>query len=81
MEDIPLNNSQLIKIYIEYLRKFYPQIDITEMLDHAEIESYEIEESGHWLSQKQIDRFHERLQLLIDNPNISREVGQIYAFQ
>jgi PAS domain S-box-containing protein len=76
MEDIPLYNSQLIKIYIEYLRKFYPQVDITEMLDYAQIESYEIEESGHWLSQKQIDRFHERLQLLIDNPNISREVGR-----
>jgi hypothetical protein len=76
MEDIPLYNSQLIKIYVEYLRKFYPQIDIAEMLEYAQIESYEVEESGHWLSQKQVDRFHERLQLLIDNPNISREVGR-----
>lgn len=71
-----LYNSQLIKNYIEYLRKYYPQIDPDDILDYAGIESYEIEESGQWLSQKQIDRFHEMLSQLTDNPNISREVGR-----
>ena len=37
---------------------------------------HEIEESGQWLTQRQIDRFHEMLSQLTDNPNISREVGR-----
>ena len=76
MEDIPLYNSRLIKNYVEYLRKFYPQIDPTDILEYAGIESYELEESGQWLSQKQVDRFHEMLEQLTDNSNISREVGR-----
>ena len=76
MEDTPLYNSRLIKNYVEYLRKFYPQIDPNDILEYAGIEPYEIEESGQWLSQRQIDRFHEMLSQLTDNPNISREVGR-----
>ncbi len=76
MENIPLYNSRLIKNYIEYLRKFYPQIDPNDILGYAGIESYELEESGQWLSQRQIDRFHEMLEQLTDNPNVSREVGR-----
>ncbi len=64
MEDIPLYNSRLIKNYIEYLRKFYPQIDPNDILEYAGIESYELEESGQWLSQRQVDRFHEMLNQL-----------------
>lgn len=76
MEDIPLYNSQLIKNYIEYLRKFYPQIDTNDLLEYAGIESYDLEESGQWFTQRQVDRFHEILQLLTNNENISREAGR-----
>jgi len=74
-----LYSSRLIKNYIEYLRKFYPHIDPTDILDYAGIKSYELEESGQWLSQKQVDRFHEILSQVTDNPNLSREVGR-FAF-
>jgi PAS domain S-box-containing protein len=76
MEDLPLYNSRLIKIYIEYLRKFYPQIEPSDILEYAGIESYELEESGQWLTQKQVDRFHDMLEQLTNNPSISREVGR-----
>ncbi len=76
MEETPLYNSRLLKNYVEYLRKFYPHIDPNDVLEYAGIESSEIEESGQWLSQRQIDRFHEMLSQLTDNPNISREVGR-----
>jgi PAS domain S-box-containing protein len=79
MEDPPLYNSRLLKNYVEYLRKFYPQIDPNDVLEYAGIESSEIEEGGQWLSQKQIDRFHEMLGQLTDNLNISREVGRFSA--
>jgi len=75
-EDRLLYNSRLIKNYIEYLRKFYPQIDLTVVLEYAGIESYELEESGYWLSQKQVDLFHDMLEQLTSNPHLSREVGR-----
>lgn len=76
MEDTPLYNSRLLKNYVEYLRKFYPQIDPDDVLEYAGIEPHEVEEGGQWLTQKQIDRFHEMLTQLTDNPNLSREVGR-----
>ncbi|OGP51705.1 MAG: hypothetical protein A2Y79_02180 [Deltaproteobacteria bacterium RBG_13_43_22] len=79
MEETPLYNSRLLKNYEEYLRKFYPHIDPADILEYAGIESSEIEEGGQWLSQRQIDRFHEMLSQLTDNPNISREVGRFSA--
>jgi len=75
-EDVLLYNSRLIKNYIEYLRKYYPQLDPNDILEYAGIESYEIEESGQWLSQQQVDRFHEIMEQLTGNPKISREVGR-----
>jgi len=68
MEDVPLYNASLIKNYIEYLRKFYPQIDPNDILEYAGIDSSEIEESGQWLTQRQVDHFHEMLSQIIDNP-------------
>lgn len=76
MEDVPLYNSRLLKNYLEYLRKFYPQIDPSDVLEYAGIEPHEVEEGAQWLTQRQIDRFHEMLSQLTDNPNLSREVGR-----
>ena len=76
MEDTPLYNSRLLKNYVEYLRKFYPQIDPDDVLEYAGIEPHEVEEGAQWLTQRQIDRFHEMLTQLTDNPNLSREVGR-----
>jgi len=76
MEETPLYNSRLIKNYVEYLRKFYPHIDPADILEFAGIEPDEVEESGSWFTQRQVDRFHEMLSQLTDNPNLAREVGR-----
>lgn len=76
MEETPIYNSRLIKNYIEYLRKFYPQIDPIDILEYAGIEPSEADEGGSWLTQRQVDRFHEMLSQLTDNPNLAREVGR-----
>ncbi len=76
MENLPLYNSRLLKNYVEYLRKFYPQIDPNDVLEYAGVGPDEVEEGAQWLTQKQIDRFHEMLSQLTDNPNLSREVGR-----
>ena len=72
----PLYNSRIIKNCVEYLKIYYPNIDIVSLLKYAGIETYQLDDEGHWLSQEQIDRFHEILTEKTDNPDIAREVGR-----
>ena len=57
----PLYNSRLMKIYLEYISKYHPDVRIDSILDEAGITWYEVEDPAHWFNQEQIDRFHETL--------------------
>ncbi|MCD6571591.1 MAG: phosphohydrolase, partial [Deltaproteobacteria bacterium] len=76
MENVPLYSSRIIKTYVEYLKEYYPEVDIVPILEYAEMRAYDLEDQGHWFSQRQIDRFHEALVEKLDNPNISRDAGR-----
>ncbi|MBW1919309.1 MAG: hypothetical protein JRI81_03670, partial [Deltaproteobacteria bacterium] len=54
--DEPLYNSRLIRNYVEYVRRFHPDVDVAEILRYAWITTYELEDQGHWFSQWQADR-------------------------
>ena len=75
----PIYNSQLIKTYLEYLSKHYPDVDIDSLLDYAKMGKPEVEDPAHGFSQHQVDLFHEILQSKTNNPHISREVGRYGA--
>lgn len=75
----PLYNSRLIKNNVEYIRKFHPDLDLQDILHYSWIRTYEIEDQGHWFSQWQVDRFHERLIQKTGDSKISRKVGQFAA--
>jgi len=77
--DDPLYNTQLIKNYVEYAKEVHPDINIDEVLHYAEITNYQLEDSGHWLTQNQVDRFHEILVQKTRDPAISRKVGRFAA--
>jgi class 3 adenylate cyclase len=77
--DEPLYNSRVIKNYLEYVRKFHPDVEVNEMLRYAWIRTYEVEDQGHWFSQWQMDRFHEILILKTGDSAISRKVGRYAA--
>jgi len=79
VNDDPLYNSRLIKNYVEYTEKYYPDVDIDSLLSYAGIAGYELEDQGHWFSQNQVDRFHQILAQKTGDPNISREVGRYAA--
>jgi PAS domain S-box-containing protein len=72
----PLYNSRIIKTFLEYLRKSYPDLDIDSVLEYSEITKYEVEDQAHWFSQSQTDRFHEALFEKTGNPNIAIEAGR-----
>jgi PAS domain S-box-containing protein len=75
-ESTALYNSRLNKIYFQYLRKYYPDIDVNSILEEARIASYEIEDPAHWFTQGQQDRLQEILVARTGNPNIAREAGR-----
>ena len=80
MAEVPLYNSRIIKTYGEYVRKNHPGINMAPLLDYAGIMTYQIEDEGHWLTQSQVDRFHEILVKTTGDPHISRKTGQYTPF-
>ena len=75
-DQIPLYNSRLYAVYLQYLRKYYPDIDTDSILQDAGIAKYEIEDPAHWFSQEQSNRFHESVVARTGNPDIAREAGR-----
>jgi len=75
-KNTPLYNSRITNTYLEFLSKKYPHVAIPQLLEYAGIETYEVEDPAHWLSQKQVDRLHEMIVQKTNNPNIAREAGQ-----
>ena len=57
----PIYNSRVTKSYIDYLRTNFPQIHINSVLKMAGIAEYEIEDSAHWFTQEQLNKFHKSL--------------------
>jgi len=76
----PLYNSRITNTYLEYLAVNHPDINIEQLLEHARIKSYEAEDPAHWLTQKQVDRFHDALVNATQNPDIARDAGRFTAF-
>ena len=72
----PLYNSRLAKTYIQYLRSRYPDLDVESILEDAGITHYQIEDSAHWFTQQEVDRFHEALVKHTGEVDISRNVGR-----
>ncbi len=72
----PLYNSRLVKNYLEYLERHYPDISLDDLLSAADIGRAEVEDPGHWFNQAQIDAFHQSLQQVVRDPGLAREVGR-----
>ena len=78
-EDVPLYSSRITNTYLEYIQKYHPEVDIDEILQHAEMKRYEVEDPGHWFTQRQVDRFHEKAVERTGNPNLPRDAGRLTA--
>ena len=76
---IPLYNSRIFNNYLKLIKKNYPHIKISELLESAKMKSYEVADEGHWFTQDQVNLFHEKLSRLTNNENIAREAGRFAA--
>jgi HD-GYP domain-containing protein (c-di-GMP phosphodiesterase class II) len=75
----PLYSSRIVDTYLQLLRHRYPRVDRFDLLQGAGMTPHEVGDPGHWFTQEQINRFHDRLQLLTRNPAIAREAGRFAA--
>lgn len=71
-----LYNSRIIRIYLDYLKKYYPDIDRGSLLQASDMTFYEVEDQAHWFSQNQVDLFQKNLIRMSGEPNIARKAGQ-----
>jgi len=78
LEDIPLYSIRTIKTYIEYIHKENPDVKTDSILEYAGISKYELEDDGHWLTQNQVNRFHEKMDALVEDPMVARNAGRYY---
>ncbi|HET7838252.1 MAG TPA: GAF domain-containing protein, partial [Rectinemataceae bacterium] len=78
-EGPPLYNSKITNSYLKLIKSRYSYVNVTELLSYAGMEPYQVEDDGHWFTQAQVDRFHERIVALTGNHAISREAGRYNA--
>jgi PAS domain S-box-containing protein len=62
------------------LAKFRQEIDIQRLFTDSGIESYELEDEGHWLTQKQVDAFSDALMAQANDPSLFREAGRYMTY-
>jgi HD-GYP domain-containing protein (c-di-GMP phosphodiesterase class II) len=79
MEDLALYNSKIIEAYIKFVKQNYSYVSVRELLEYSGIEPQQVDDQAHWLTQSQVDRFHEKLVKLTNNSNIAREAGRFAA--
>src|SRR4030042_510999 len=75
----PLYSSRIIKTYMAFIKQKFSYINIGELLSHAKMEPYQVEDEGHWFTQEQVDLFYEKLEKLTGNKTIAREAGRYAA--
>ena len=71
-----LYNSRLTRGYLDYLHYRYPELDADDLLTSAGMSQLEVNDSAHWFTQDQVDRFHEVLAQATGDASISREAGR-----
>jgi len=78
-DDAPLYNSRIIENYIKLIRLRYPEVDVAELLHAAQMKIYDVEDTGHWFTQQDVDLFHREVVRATQNENIAREAGRFIA--
>jgi len=71
-----LYNSRIMSSFVEYLDKYYPSVNMSDVLEYAGMTMQEVDDRGHWFSQYQSDRFYEIIVEKTGNKNIARDAGR-----
>ncbi len=77
--DTPVYSSRIIRVYLDYLRQYHPDINRDEVIATADIKPAEVDDPGFWYSQNQAVRMHAIMVAKTGDPNLSRHVGRHVA--
>ncbi|MDD3991594.1 MAG: response regulator [Desulfobacteraceae bacterium] len=79
LAEVPAYNSRLLKIYTEFLEPKLPADSINTILKNSGITNFEVNDPGHWFTQKQVDDFYDQALKVTNDPQIARKVGRYVA--
>jgi len=71
-----LYNSILSKMYILYLEKHYPEVNVHDILKDASLDEASINDPSHWFTQKEVNRFHNAIVKYSGGENIPYCTGK-----
>jgi len=71
-----LYNSILSKMYILYLEKHYPEVNVHDILKDAGLDEASINDPSHWFTQKEVNRFHDAIIEYSEGKNIPYYTGK-----
>jgi HD-GYP domain-containing protein (c-di-GMP phosphodiesterase class II) len=74
-----LYNSRIIDPFLRLLGKRYPHVNISCLLEHANMKPYEVADQWHWFTQRQVNAFYDKIVELTGNRGIAREAGRYAA--
>ncbi len=77
--DAALYNVRIIKTYVEYLEKYYPDVNIDDVLHDIGMTRGDLDDPGVWYTQHVADRFQEIIRSKTRNPRIARDAGRYVA--
>ncbi len=77
--DTPAYSSRILRVYLDYLRRHYPDIHPEDIFEPAGIKPAEVDDPGFWYSQVQANLMHARMVTKTGDPQISTAAGRFAA--
>lgn len=72
----PIYNIRIIRIYIDYLVRNHPNINIDKLLAYAGISKLQFNDYGYWFNQNQANRFNKIIVEKTGNKNIAKDAAR-----
>ena len=70
-----LYSARIVQAYLELIAERYPAVSADALLERAGLPRHEAADTGHWLTQDQVDRFHEAVVAATGRPDVAHEAG------
>ena len=77
--DTPLYNSRTILTYVKFIKEHHNHVDVGQVLSHAGMGEFQVQDENHWFTQEQVNRFHEKLIEYTGDKDIARKAGRYTA--
>ncbi|MCU0600355.1 MAG: ATP-binding protein [Desulfobacterales bacterium] len=71
-----LYNSRILKVFLEYLDKDYPDINQDSFLKETGIDRYQVDDPAHWFTQDEVNHFYDVLVQKTKEPHTARYAGR-----